>query len=590
MECGWKEREAVEQDASSESRERSGRAAGKPGVEGRLDAEGAFLDDAPSPLAEQWPYLKFLGLGAWWAWIWLCYFSTTLVGAFPDESRPVLVQLMYLISTLSIGITMVLAAGFRQRATQLVDSRGPIVFAGAVATLATAALASSGMFGGGIPFVVAAVLTGACTGALCLKVGRLYGTVNLSDSLTAGAVSLVAAALLFFVGLGIPTSWAVPYVAAMPLLAALLLCMPSHDPYGEGDATAGGRSVSRPIMVLYGRLVAAAAAVAMTAGIANGIASSLQTSAGYGYEGAVIVAAIGCIGVVLAWLVNRMAAQRKGARIAYTALMIAGVALMLGTGFGLPVSYLSIGKEALWLVLSCLMAFMAFRFGFSSVRAFALGQGVYFLSSTAGWWIGSLIAPSYGDATIRMAVGAIMAFAVVLIVMLLFTERDIKAILLAPVAPLPMVVGARPKFDETVSGAQGEGRPLAAQTVSDAASSAEETSDGARREEDLGFESANPRGTNPEGTNPEGAERSPRNRQLAERYGLSLREIEIMDLFAQGRSANWIADALFISKNTVRSHLRAIYTKLDVHTRQELIDRLSDLERDTDSFTILNRE
>lgn len=50
-----------------------------------------------------------------------------------------------------------------------------------------------------------------------------------------------------------------------------------------------------------------------------------------------------------------------------------------------------------------------------------------------------------------------------------------------------------------------------------------------------------------------------------------------MDLFAQGRSANWIADALVISKNTVRSHLRAIYTKLDVHTRQELLDCLNDL-------------
>ena len=57
-------------------------------------------------------------------------------------------------------------------------------------------------------------------------------------------------------------------------------------------------------------------------------------------------------------------------------------------------------------------------------------------------------------------------------------------------------------------------------------------------------------------------------------YGLSSRELEILDLFAQGRSANWIADNLTISKNTVRSHLRAIYTKLDVHTRQELLDFL----------------
>ena len=58
------------------------------------------------------------------------------------------------------------------------------------------------------------------------------------------------------------------------------------------------------------------------------------------------------------------------------------------------------------------------------------------------------------------------------------------------------------------------------------------------------------------------------------RYGLSQRELEILDLFAQGRSANWIADNFTISKNTVRSHLRAIYTKLDVHTRQELLDFL----------------
>ncbi|MEC4183514.1 helix-turn-helix transcriptional regulator [Adlercreutzia sp. R21] len=73
------------------------------------------------------------------------------------------------------------------------------------------------------------------------------------------------------------------------------------------------------------------------------------------------------------------------------------------------------------------------------------------------------------------------------------------------------------------------------------------------------------------------AAREDRCRILEERFELSRREIEIMDLFAQSRSANWIADALVISKNTVHSHLRAIYTKLDVHTRQELLDSLCDL-------------
>ncbi len=58
-------------------------------------------------------------------------------------------------------------------------------------------------------------------------------------------------------------------------------------------------------------------------------------------------------------------------------------------------------------------------------------------------------------------------------------------------------------------------------------------------------------------------------------YGLSARELEILDLFAQGRSANWIAEHLTISKNTVRTHLRAIYSKLDVHSRQEPLDFLT---------------
>lgn len=61
---------------------------------------------------------------------------------------------------------------------------------------------------------------------------------------------------------------------------------------------------------------------------------------------------------------------------------------------------------------------------------------------------------------------------------------------------------------------------------------------------------------------------------LIERYGLSNRELEVLELFAQGRSANWIADSLVISKNTVRAHLRAIYSKLDVHTRQDLLTLL----------------
>ena len=65
---------------------------------------------------------------------------------------------------------------------------------------------------------------------------------------------------------------------------------------------------------------------------------------------------------------------------------------------------------------------------------------------------------------------------------------------------------------------------------------------------------------------------------LQERFGLSVREAEVMELIARGNSMATIADRLVISENTVRTHAKHIYTKLNIHKRQELLDMLHDLE------------
>ena len=48
-----------------------------------------------------------------------------------------------------------------------------------------------------------------------------------------------------------------------------------------------------------------------------------------------------------------------------------------------------------------------------------------------------------------------------------------------------------------------------------------------------------------------------------------------MVLLCQGRSKSYIAESLFISENTVRSHSKNIYRKLGVHSKQELLDLVS---------------
>ena len=48
---------------------------------------------------------------------------------------------------------------------------------------------------------------------------------------------------------------------------------------------------------------------------------------------------------------------------------------------------------------------------------------------------------------------------------------------------------------------------------------------------------------------------------------LTVREREVLELLAQGLTNKEIAERLFITTNTVKRHLKSVFTKLDVHTR-----------------------
>jgi DNA-binding NarL/FixJ family response regulator len=54
---------------------------------------------------------------------------------------------------------------------------------------------------------------------------------------------------------------------------------------------------------------------------------------------------------------------------------------------------------------------------------------------------------------------------------------------------------------------------------------------------------------------------------MSELNALTDREREVLDLLAQGLTNKEIAEKLFITTNTVKRHLKAIFEKLGVHTR-----------------------
>ena len=59
--------------------------------------------------------------------------------------------------------------------------------------------------------------------------------------------------------------------------------------------------------------------------------------------------------------------------------------------------------------------------------------------------------------------------------------------------------------------------------------------------------------------------------QIGEEFNLTPREVEVMQLLCKGRSKSFIAETFLLSENTVRSHSKNLYRKLEVHSVQEML-------------------
>lgn len=68
--------------------------------------------------------------------------------------------------------------------------------------------------------------------------------------------------------------------------------------------------------------------------------------------------------------------------------------------------------------------------------------------------------------------------------------------------------------------------------------------------------------------------------RIQESFGLSRRETDTLRLAARSKSAKEIAENLFVAESTVNSHIKGIYRKCDVHSRQELIALVNRFKRE----------
>lgn len=62
--------------------------------------------------------------------------------------------------------------------------------------------------------------------------------------------------------------------------------------------------------------------------------------------------------------------------------------------------------------------------------------------------------------------------------------------------------------------------------------------------------------------------------KVQEVFGLSHREIDVIKCICRGNTNKEVAESLFISEQTVKTHLKKIYQKTEVHNRTTLISKI----------------
>jgi ATP/maltotriose-dependent transcriptional regulator MalT len=78
-----------------------------------------------------------------------------------------------------------------------------------------------------------------------------------------------------------------------------------------------------------------------------------------------------------------------------------------------------------------------------------------------------------------------------------------------------------------------------------------------------------------------GPGRADRNRLRPVRSSLTGREWEVVDLLAEGATTAGIAHELQLSPETVRTHIKHVFGKLGVHTRDEAVRHVDRLRQES---------
>lgn len=483
------------------------------------------LKQALASIDKQAPGLTYLGFGCWNAWNTIAFSGSFWLHETDNSS----VSITLMLTHLAACVATLLAIALLSKRFPLALAKNRVTIGGAImASLGTAiiCLVRSTV----LPldylsliFRFGCVLSGVGTTVVFFRSVALFGTLPPHRALYRLAESALFSLMVFFVISACPNELATGLFVALPLCSAALFGVRSRNVNGEKQVLTQTAPFSRRFLTL---LVSIALCSMAFEFIRSYILAAIPPM--YSVD-SVTMAQLIDIPIMLCILVAILLAKSQHdnfARIYSIATSVLVLLLIAMAMFSLKTvaiaSAASVACTCFNLIVGAMLFYLVFQARANALLIVGLGNAALSVGSLAS----NLLTVAYlnsgiTDDTMRIILCA-LGVAVLFDVLFVFSEKQIDAMLL-PV-------------DETIGeeGAPHEKKPGKWKRACE---------------------------------------------QLAEQGKLSERETEVFFQLARGRTAQEIADREVVSIYTVRAHTRAIYAKLDVHSKSELAGRIDEVTK-----------
>lgn len=555
---------------------------------------------------------RCLGWGFLLAWVFCAFYSGSMDGlSMVVDAMGGGVARRLAVSVLPVGsavVSLIVIVAAERRLGPPTNCRALVVAAPLAVAVATPMLflPVCGFAATPLLFAVSAIFTGAGSALMWVMWGQLYARLPQDAVESCAPASAFVAALLSIATMAVPHGASIALVSIYPLISGVLL----WRAWPEVSASASADHASLPAAPLplreafcsMGRGGFGILAACMFVSIEGSFWASSSAEASH----AVIIFVVSALFMAVVSVSATAGPRRVSLSFAYRwmcPLMVAGFAaiIVLGakTGAFAAAGVGIASRFAFCVITQMYFASYAARGAATPVQSYAVGWLFVHVGDLLGLLVSFPLQGAIGASAIEPSgAAAVLIVALVAAVMLALNDETRflswetpQSYTGAVCAASASAAGMDAAVGAGAGAATGAGAAVDVGTV-DAAGAAGEAKAG-----HLVLRPQSVRGTGGEGEGSAGetgvsapvavgaspSAISSQNPQpvdfigqrvalLAREHKLTPRETEVFGLLAHGRSIPYVRDALIISRDTAATHAKHIYAKLDVHSRQELID------------------